>query len=200
MLAHWLIGRALSSRIGFALVKAYAFRTPHVHLHDLDGTLYMGRWSVVDEFKRVGGKDTKRRTLGSRLLEWTTGYRSIRLHHICRPDHDRDLHNHPFDYRTFILHGCYAEEYEEPAGGLTQTWPPTLVPGYRWVHRGGTATGSATKYHRIDVMPKDGVWTLFCMSRNTNAWGFKVDGQHVQSRTYFRMRGYGKQHRSMGQL
>lgn len=193
-----LIGKLASSRIGFALIKAYAFRTPHVHLHDLDGSLYMGRWSIVDEFKRVNGKDTTERTLGSRVLEKYTGYRSIRLHHICRPDHDRELHNHPFDYRTFILDACYAEEFEEPTKGLRQSWPPSMHHGYRWVHRGQTATGSATKYHRIDIVPKAGVWTLFCMSRNTNDWGFKVDGEHITSRRYFRMRGYGTQHRSTG--
>jgi hypothetical protein len=193
-LVHTIIGKAVSSRIGFALIKAYAFRHPHVHLHDLDGSMYMGRWSVIDEFVRVNGKDTKKRTLSSRVLEKLTGYRSIRLHHICRPDHDRAKHNHPFDYRTYICAGHYAEEYEEP--GIHDS----VYCGYRWLHAGATATGNAVKYHRIDLVSQGGVWTLFCMTRNTTEWGFKVDGKHVTSRRYFRWAGYGKTHRSTGKL
>jgi hypothetical protein len=94
-----LFGAAVSSRPGAALLKRYAFRTPLRHLHDLDGGLYMGRWAVINEG-----------TLGSRILERLTGYSSVRLHKIMRPDHDRDLHNHPFTYRTFVVRGFYVEE------------------------------------------------------------------------------------------
>lgn len=192
--------------LGYILSRAPVLWTmqrvcrPHVHLHDLDGSLYMGRWSVVDEFKRVNGKDTNRRTLLSRVLEKLTGYTAIRLHHIARADHDRDLHNHPFNYRTFILKGNYAEEYERLP---FPQWPDALqnlrpIRDYRWVHRGASVTGGEGHYHRIDQMPTEGVWTLFCMTRNTNEWGFKVDGQHVPSRRYFRMKGYGRQHRTTG--
>lgn len=203
MTSAYVKGLCINS-LGYILSRAPVLWTmqhvcrPHVHLHDLDGSLYMGRWSVVDEYVRVNGKDTNRRTLLSRVLERLTGYTAIRLHHIARPDHDRDLHNHPFSYRTFILKGNYAEEYEVPGEGFMRGGTFLLKGAYRWVHRGQSVTGGEGHYHRIDQMPAEGVWTLFCMTPNTNAWGFKVDGEHVPSRRYFRMKGYGRQHRSTG--
>lgn len=174
-----LFGAALASRLGFFLLTTYAFRTPHRHLRDLDGSLYMGRWRVVDEG-----------TLAGRLLEKLTGYASVRLHRIMRADHDRDLHNHPFDYRTFVVKGAYAEVFEEPS----EHSPEWRAHGYRWIHAGGTETGNQDKYHRIDVVPKRGVWTLFFMTRNTGGWGFNVDGQHVDSTRYLLRKGYTRTH------
>jgi hypothetical protein len=174
----WAAGRAMSSTLGFAIIKAYAFRTPHHHLKDLDGSDYMNRWRIVDEG-----------TIGGRILEALTGYSSIRLHHICRPDQDRDLHNHPFEYRTFILRGHYSEVYQEPNtinGEMTEQ-------GHRWVHTGGTATGGPGKRHRIDLVSNGGVWTFFMMSRNTERWGFFVNNKFVESTRYFIRRGYSRE-------
>lgn len=184
--------------LGYILSRALpvikAIAPPHVHLFDLDGNMYMGRWSVVDEFYRVNGRDTTKRTTASKVLEKLTGYTSIRLHWIRRADHDRDMHNHPFNYRTFVLKGRYAEEYDEP--GIHDS----RLCGYRWLHRGQSGTGDADKFHRIAFVPPEGVWTLFCMTRNTNKWGFNHDGAFVLSTRYFRMRGYGKRHRSNGKV
>lgn len=183
----WTFGKLAASRLGFALIKAYAFRTPHHHLIDLDGSLYMGRWRVVDEG-----------TLGGRILAKLTGYHSVRLHHINRPDHDRDLHNHPFRYRTFILSGHYSEEYDEaPAikwmGGPVKTDADfAQVAGHRFVHRGQSATGNEYKWHRIDTISVGGVWTLFFMTENTERWGFRVNGKFVDSVRYFLRRGYDR--------
>lgn len=168
----YLIGKVVSRPLAFAIIKAYAFRTPHAHLYDLDGSLYMGRWRVVDEG-----------TLGGRILSALTGFSSIRLHHINREDHDRDLHNHPFSYRTFILKGYYQEDYEEGDGLFTND-------GTRFLHRGQSGVGAPDKFHSIRLVSNGGVWTLFCMSRNTDKWGFKVDGRLVDSLRYFIRNGY----------
>ena len=71
------------------------------HLHNLDGSLYMGRWWVVPP-------DTRR----SQFLRFISRgrYETVRLHWINRGDEDRELHSHPFDYSTFILKGFYYEE------------------------------------------------------------------------------------------
>lgn len=167
----WAAGRMLASALAVPVVKWWAFRNPHRHLYDLDGSLYMGRWNVVAKGSAL-----------SRVLSFVSGgrYESIRLHHINRADHDRDLHNHPFDYRTFVIQGHYWEEI----GGL-------LLPCVQWVHAGQTATGSATKFHRIGGVSAGGVWTVFMMGPNTDHWGFMVDGDHfIDSETYSRMKGY----------
>lgn len=190
------LGYVLSSRLGFWAIKKYAFRTPHAHLFDLDGSLYMGRWRVIDEGTWAG-----------RMLEKYTGYLSIRLHHINRADHDRDLHNHPFNYRTFILHGGYAEFYEDGVhmakkkedgywhlGSRVGIAPFSTYEdaGTRFVAAGDTATGDAEKYHRIATVSEGGVWTLFMMTKNTETWGFAVDHKFVESKRYFLRRGYSK--------
>lgn len=181
---HYLIGKFVSSRVGFAMLKAYAFRTPAKHLYDHDGSLYMGRWRIVDEGSR-----------GSKILAILTGYTHIRLHHICRADHDRELHNHPFDYRTYIAQGFYAEQYEEPAWQLSGAGEPWYVSGkrqgYRFVHAGRTATGNQNKFHRIDLIPTGGVWTMFCMKPDSGLWGFRGDDDvFIESHDYFKLKGY----------
>lgn len=166
-----LLGAALASPTGVRAIRAWAFRDPARHLFDLDGGLYMARWHVIRED-----------SLASRVLEKLTGYSSIRLHRIMRYDKDRDLHNHPFSYRTFVLQGFYAEERQAIRDStLTQ-----------WLRSGDTASTDAASFHRIADVSCGGVWTLFCMTRNTGTWGFSVDGQFIDSRTYFKIRGFDR--------
>jgi hypothetical protein len=173
-----LFGAAVSSRPGAALLKRYAFRTPLRHLHDLDGGLYMGRWAVINEG-----------TLGSRILERLTGYSSVRLHKIMRPDHDRDLHNHPFTYRTFVVRGFYVEERQ--VGVVTQGRVPHVV----FNHAGSTTRMTPQHFHRISDATRDGVWTLFFMTRNratrfSTGWGFSVYDRFIPSDLYLLRKGY----------
>lgn len=199
-LAHKIIGSIVSSSLGFALLKRYAFRTPHQHLYDKDsGEMYMGRWRVVDEFKECGYYDcglewheVRVRTVGSKVLQALTGYSSIRLHHINRKDHDRDLHSHPFDYRTFVCKGFYAEVFDDLVVRVsrdTQTMLRLGPHGRRILFKGDTQTGAAQKFHRISEVSPGGVWTLFCMTNNLNDWGFLVGDDFVLSRDYFQARG-----------
>lgn len=145
------------------------------NLYDLDGSLYMGRWSIINEGTWAG-----------RLLEKLTGFASVRLHWIRRADHDRDLHNHPFSYRSLILKGWYTEEYDEPTG----VGDDARFIGLRTVKAGEWAEGHADKFHRIAAMPKKGVWTLFFMSKNTGVWGFNRGMEFIPSKEYFLQLGY----------
>lgn len=184
----------------FPIIRAVSARTPHHHLKDLDGSLYMGRWRVIDEGTWAG-----------RMLEKYTGYSSIRLHHINRADHDRDLHSHPFEYRSFILKGFYSERFQDgveftrkDASGFnvfpSREGEATMVPesrcrikGYRTLFRGNTVTGGSDKFHRIMQVSEGGVWTLFCMTKNKGAWGFNVDGRLVDSTRYLLRKGYDRE-------
>lgn len=147
-LVDWLVARAQ--------------RTPYFHIEGEDG-VYMRRWWLMPRWS---------------LQEDEHGYLmpkvwmpfSIRVHHICRPDHDRDLHDHPFNYRTVILRGYYLEE-----------------DIFAQVHRrvaGDTVAATAQTFHRIFEVPAEGVWTLFVMGKRTNKWGFLVGGRKVHWRTY----------------
>lgn len=141
-------------------VQAYLQRTPYGHLYN-KGDLYMARWSVV-----------ARGTLASKVLLALTGYDHVRLHWIRQPDRDRELHNHPFKYRTFVLRGWYAEQRPGVGATVNQT--------------GSSVTGEG--YHRIATVSPDGVWTLFFMGKDKGEWGFLVDGKHMPSREFFELR------------
>jgi len=160
-----IIGKALAWAFTIPAVSQWLRRDVYGHLFNRQG-LYMARWAVI----RTG-------TRASKVLSYLTNgkYDHVRLHWICQPDSDRELHNHPFKYRTFILHGGYVEQI----GGL-------MLPAWRTVTAGDTADGGG--YHRIASVTPGGVFTLFLMGGDTGEWGFLVDGKHVTSKEFFKLR------------
>lgn len=172
--ADWLIARAQ--------------RTPYQHIMSADGKdTYMGRWWLFNAYAR----DTHQGKLW--WFPW-----SIRIHHICRPDADRDLHDHPWNARTVILRGWYVEQ--RPA---SDEWKQAMQAGFvsnpdpkfvEWITRdacewlkrseGDTAQLRHGEYHRIDQVSDGGVWTLFITSRWQGNWGFLVNGKKVDRRIY----------------
>lgn len=177
------LGKILASFPIRNLIFAYAMKHPHKHLIDKNGSLYMGRWRLVDEDVSINGEPVGQRTDASLLLENLTGYWSARLHHINREDHDRELHNHPFNYRTFVVRGWYDEVYLNAQGAEVT----------RRISAGQTADSNGT-FHRIARVSPGGVWTVFVMGKNTGKWGFRVPKGHgrfkfVESRAYFESRG-----------
>jgi hypothetical protein len=118
---------------------------------------------------------------GSKVLSAITlgRYDHVRLHHIMQADFDRELHNHPFKYRTFILEGWYNEQRPDYSYGLSIPYSKT-----RLVSLGASVTGEG--YHRISRVPPDGVFTLFFMGKDAGEWGFLVNGKHVTSEEFFK--------------
>jgi hypothetical protein len=100
---------------------------------------------------------------------WRGKLPSARIHHICRPDMERDEHSHPWDARTFVLRNWYHE-----------------VRGNRFFIRkaGDTATLRYGEFHRITTVPEGGVWTLFITWPKQGSWGFKVGDKVVPWREY----------------
>lgn len=134
-----LIARFLAWRPVAKLLITLAKRTPYFDIHDSDGSLYMGRWWLLQE---------------RRWFPW-----AIRIHHIARADRERDLHDHPYDYRTVILHGGYDEL--------------TLDTSTSW-HRGDTVARRAQHFHKIETV-KPQTWTMFIYRHRwerNNPWGF----------------------------
>jgi hypothetical protein len=142
--ANWLINRAM--------------KTPYVHIYGKDGEMYMGRWWLFNPYPHP---EEQRKN-------WFPI--SIRVHWIRRKDEDRDLHDHPWNARTIILKGSYAEVRE---GGARH---------FRFT--GNTAKLKFGEYHRITAVPPEGAWTLFITGKYRGTWGFLVDGVKVQWRKY----------------
>lgn len=156
--------RLAASPRAVALIRRAAARTPYFDIHDKDGTLYMRRWWLLPRW--CLDFDPER---GYPMPKAWMPF-SIRLHHIVRPDADRDLHDHPFNFRSLVLEGMY---YELGTSG----W-------HRRVEAGTTYRAPATRWHRIDGVSDGGAWTLFVMGRRINDWGFLVNGRKVPWREY----------------
>ncbi|KPY92147.1 Cytosine-specific methyltransferase [Pseudomonas tremae] len=163
-----LLAKLLARPAIAAWLITSAQRTPYLHIRSADGQeVYMGRWWLFNAYDR----ETH---LGR--IRWCAW--SIRVHHIMRPDADRDLHDHPWDARTVILRGFYKEQrrYFWPASDPTDL-------DY-WREAGDTARLNHGEYHRIDKVSPGGVYTLFITSRWKGDWGFLVNGVKVAWREY----------------
>jgi hypothetical protein len=129
-----------------------AQRSPY---YDIPG--YMNRWWLFN-----GDKED-----GTPKYPWLW---RLRVHHILRADDDRHKHDHPSDFRTFILAGWYIEDREDG----------------KWYVRvaGDTATLNFGEYHSIREVPLGGVWTLFVLGPSKGMWGFLVNGEKMPWRDY----------------
>lgn len=169
--ANWLIERAK--------------RTPsYQHITSADGSsVYMGRWWLFNADPGAYGDHPQ-----PRHIPWLP---SVRIHHICRADQDRDLHDHPWNARTIVLRGWYREERPFSALITPETEhisDQVVVAGdVRYVFErvpGYTGRLLFGQYHRISEVSEGGVWTLFITGRKRGTWGFMVKGKKVPWRTY----------------
>lgn len=157
LFANWLVNSpsALDGMIGFA------FRHKYLDISKKDGIPYMGRWWVMPEILL-----TKDENGDPHPYTWIPFI--ARLHHIRSKDGDRDLHDHPADYRTIILRGWYVEED---------------IYGVRHKRIAGqTITARAQNFHTIVEISPGGVWTLFMLGKRINDWGFLVTNSKGVSR------------------
>ena len=159
-----LIARMLAaSPAPLRFLQRLGERTPYFDIHGTDNSTYMRRWWVMPKWcLRFDPK------CGALMPKPWLPF-SIRLHHIVRPDADRHLHDHPFNFRSILLQGWYVEL--RPDGGRTIT-------------AGETYRAPATRWHRISQLSEGGVWSLFIMGRRVNDWGFLVDGHKVPWQQY----------------
>lgn len=128
-----------------------AQRSPYEHIMSADGSeVYMARWWLFNPYPGPGNYKVKHPWLPS-----------IRVHLIRREDRDRHLHDHPWNARTFILWGYYAEHID----GL---------PGLHIRKRGDTVAIPYNRFHRIVSVSEGGVLTLFVTWKYRHKWGFKI--------------------------
>ena len=175
----WRLVAKLLARPAIAgWVIARAQCTPYLHIMSADGTeMYMGRWWLFNPYSRETHKPA---------LWWCPW--SFRVHHIMRPDEDRDLHDHPWDARTIILRGWYKEQrliegFDQELAALGYSGSAEATE-YTDRQAGDTARLRHGEYHRIDQISPGGVYTLFITSKWRGDWGFLVNGVKVPWRTY----------------
>lgn len=114
----------------------------------LHGSLYMKRWRLL-HLKTCG----------------------MRIHNIVRDDADRELHDHPFTFLTFILWGGYFEETLDTSKvGIDERGYPFTKK--KWYGPGSILLKRAEDLHRLDMGPKGSAWTFSLRGPTWRQWGF----------------------------
>lgn len=107
-----------------------------------------------------------------RLIE--TPWFGVFLHKICRPDHDRHMHDHPWPFVSFVLRGGYVEQV--PCGCTI-----SCISARR---AGSIIRHAATDLHRIHELLNGPAWTLVLIGRRCRDWGFQTETGWVQWQEY----------------
>jgi hypothetical protein len=115
-----------------------------------------------------------------------TPWGTLRLHNIRRSDRDRHLHDHPWDFTSFLLTGGYTEELPGSRrvrislahGGVAwkdepnrRVWP--------WL---SVVRHAASDLHKLHLTAP--VWTLVWTGPRIRDWGFQTEDGWVCWRTY----------------
>lgn len=104
------------------------------------------------------------------LLPWGA---TLRLHHIMRSDDDRHLHDHPFDFTSFLLTAGYVETTRGPVPGFIQAhfWPRFSIVRKR-----------AEDLHCLSLAGP--VWTLVFAGPKRREWGFATERGWISNHRY----------------
>ena len=143
-----------------------------------DGT----RWAFMKVFDIPDAIEPNKVDLRRWRLIQTPRF-ALYLHKINLPDRDRPMHDHPFNFWSFILKGGYSErlaitreveQFTDPTIEYRR-WPPMSF------HK--MPVGMC---HNIDVLHATPTWSLVFVGRRQQDWGFILPGQGwVQHDAYF---------------
>jgi len=94
-------------------------------------------------------------------------FHSLYVHHLRASDEERALHDHPWDFHTYLLTNGYREHWEDPETGQPRS---TYHP------RGSLLYRPATWKHRL-VLESGPCWTLIFRGKRWREWGFWPKGE-----------------------
>ena len=110
------------------------------------------------------------------VVRWRieTPWGSIRLHHWLSHDDDRAMHDHPWDFLTFVLRGGYTD---------------VSLDGDQYLKAPTMAYRKSTHQHTVFPDEK-GAWTLVITGPKIRKWGFWINGKFVKMNKYFLTYGH----------
>lgn len=120
----------------------------------------MSNWHFMHPFA-IRGADGSLYLWRLRIVQ--TPWFAVYLHAIHRPDHDSELHDHPWDFVSFVLRGGYAEQMLVRGGSANWMDWRTV----RWFN-----VKRAESAHRIIHLRRTPTWTLVFCGRRRREWGF----------------------------
>ena len=98
-----------------------------------------------------------------------TSFFAVYIHKIYRPDADKHLHTHPWNFWTIVLSGSYKE--------LT-------VNGSTVKAEGTVGSGDRSFVHKIEEIVRGPITTLFITWGKSQPWGYLVNGEIVEQSEY----------------
>ena len=124
----------------------------------------MSRWALFSK-KDIGYSPNDIAIRRWRIISTPLG--GIYLHEIRRPDKDRDCHDHPWTFRTFILWGGYNEMYITHDKG---------IEARSWTRFSRHAMPLWAAHKIMEVAPH--TYTLVLVGRKRKNWGFWSTNQY----------------------
>lgn len=142
-----------------------SLQTPYTHIPPQTGE-YMKRYWLIKEDGWL-----------SRLIGI-----SARVHFINSPDHDRDMHTHPFTFRTFVLRGSYVEQRRSFIEFyLNGQEVPQMIDR----SAGSTYQLDSDTPHMIEWV-EPGTVSLFVYGRRVGDWFFQTHEGRIPHETYLK--------------
>lgn len=142
------------------------------------------RWAFMERFAVNVGKDGVPQMVRWRLVQ--TPLISLYLHIWNKPDQDRDPHDHPWSFWSFVLWGGYVERLYERGWPLMDKWRG------RWtLHRMPLRLAHIVTYIKPRTM------TLVIVGPAVRRWGF---WRSLAGRTGIRYWEYWEHYRSLQRL
>lgn len=141
------------------------------------GSTRGARWAVLRMFEVPDATEPDRVYL-RRLRLVQTPWFGVYVHWIYLPDRDRDPHDHPWPFASWVLRGGYTESITATRGGGTAR---ASHKRHRWSwHRIPTRVA-----HSIDSL-EPGTVTLVLVGRRCREWGFWTPTGWAHWQTYDR--------------
>lgn len=106
----------------------------------------------------------------------------IYVHKLCRSDHDRALHDHPWSFLSIVLGRGYDEVFYD------ETQPPRFREQWRRNKPGFVLFRRAGYRHRVVITGKP-AWTLVFVGPKVRRWGFWPEGGWCWWRKYDSSKG-----------
>lgn len=115
------------------------------------------------------------------MLRWeflNLGFVKAMVHYFPPEVSDRDPHDHPRSFVTFVLRGHYRDESWEEPGFEARQRSPHFIPVFEKLRRTERVKAGAVKYRPakyLHIVETDevGCWTLVVMGPIMREWGFR---------------------------
>lgn len=143
----------------------------------------IGNWKFFEKTVVDGESD-----LGPLLVRYilirNSKYWGVFLHKLCRSDHDRALHDHPWPFVSIVLWPGYKEIRYVRTIENTGMHEAICEEEVQTHHPGSILYRPAKWRHRVIINSWNPCWTLVLVGPRARRWGFWPNGEWCWWRKY----------------